>query len=308
MVTVDEVRKAQRAEGTATIMAIGTANPPNVYDQSSYPDTYFRMTNTEHMTQVKNKMQRICDKSTIKKRYTYTTEEVMKENLNINSYRAPSLDTRQDMAATLIPELGKEAVTKAIEEWGQPNSWVLIYLLTESCMLYQQGCNGGGTVLRIAKDLAENNKGACVLIVCTEITLVGFHCPTETDVDLLVSHSLFSDGSAALIVGADLIPGVENPIFELISTAPTLVPNSVGAICGSIREHGLTFHIGKEVPDLISNHIENRLIEVFHPLVRKNSTEDGLKTTGEGSEWGVLFGFGPGLTIETLVLHSVSIA
>ena len=62
MVTVDEVRKAQRAEGTATIMAIGTANPPNVYDQSSYPDTYFRMTNTEHMTQVKNKMQRICKK------------------------------------------------------------------------------------------------------------------------------------------------------------------------------------------------------------------------------------------------------
>ncbi|KAJ0091757.1 hypothetical protein Patl1_13595 [Pistacia atlantica] len=362
MVTVDEVRKAQRAEGTATIMAIGTANPPNVYDQSSYPDTYFRMTNTEHMTQVKNKMQRICDKSTIKKRYTYTTEEVMKENPNINSYKAPSLDTRQDMAATLIPELGKEAATKAIEEWGQPKSKIthliccstmgafipgydyqIVQLLgldlsINRVMLYQQGCNGGGTVLRIAKDLAENNKGARVLI----------------------------DGSAALIVGADLIPGVENPIFELISTAPTLVPNSPGAICGSIREHGLTFHIGKEVPDLISNHIEKRLIEVFHPLgitdwnsifwaahpggpaildqveaklglkpeklratrhvlaeygnmssvtvlfildeVRKKSTEDGLKTTGEGLEWGVLFGFGPGLTIETLVLHSVNIA
>ncbi|KAJ0031732.1 hypothetical protein Pint_13508 [Pistacia integerrima] len=352
MVNVDEVRNAQRAEGTATIMAIGTANPPNVYDQSSYPDTYFRMTNTEHMTQVKNKMQRICDKSTIKKRYTYTTEEVMKENPNINSYKAPSLDTRQDMAATLIPELGKEAATKAIEEWGQPKSKIthliccstmgafipgydyqIVQLLgldlsINRVMLYQQGCNGGGTVLRIAKDLAENNK--------------------------------------ALIVGADLIPGVENPIFELISTAPTLVPNSSGAICGSIREHGLTCHIGKEVPDLISNHIEKRLIEVFHPLgitdwnsifwaahpggpaildqveaklglkpeklratrhvlaeygnmssvtvlfildeVRKKSTKDGLKTTGEGSEWGVLFGFGPGLTIETLVLHSVNIA
>ncbi|KAJ0031729.1 hypothetical protein Pint_13507 [Pistacia integerrima] len=390
MVNVDEVRNAQRAEGTATIMAIGTANPPNVYDQSSYPDTYFRMTNTEHMTQVKNKMQRICDKSTIKKRYTYTTKEVMKENPNINSYKAPSLDTRQDMAATLIPELGKEAATKAIEEWGQPKSKIthliccstmgafipgydyqIVRLLgldlsINRVMLYQQGCNGGGTVLRIAKDLAENNKGARVLIVCIEITLVGFHCPTETDVDLLVSHSLFADGSAALIVGADLIPGVENPIFELISTAPTLVPNSPGAICGSIREHGLTFHIGKEVPDLISNHIEKRLIEVFHPLgitdwnsifwaahpggpaildqveaklglkpeklratrhvlaeygnmssvtvlfildeVRKKSTKDGLKTTGEGSEWGVLFGFGPGLTIETLVLHSVNIA
>lgn len=62
MVTVDEVRKAQRAEGTATIMAIGTANPPHFYDQTTYPDTYFRMTNTEHMTHVKNKMQRMCKK------------------------------------------------------------------------------------------------------------------------------------------------------------------------------------------------------------------------------------------------------
>ncbi|KAJ0034382.1 hypothetical protein Pint_25371 [Pistacia integerrima] len=390
MVSVDEVRKAQRAEGTATIMAIGTTNPPNVYDQSSYPDTYFRMTNTEHLTEVKYKMQRMCDKTMIKKRHTYTTEEVMKENPNIKSYKAPSLDTRQDMAATLIPKLGKEAATKAIEEWGQPKSKIthliccstmgpfmpgydyqIVQLLgldlsINRVMLYQQGCNGGGTILRIAKDLAENNKGARVLIVCTEITLVGFHCPTETDVDVLVSHSLFADGSAALIVGADPILGVEKPIFELVSTAPTLVPNSPGAICGSIREHGLTIHIGKEVPDLISNHIEKRLIEVFHPLgitdwnsifwaahpggpaildqveaklglkpeklratrhvlaeygnmssvtvlfvldeVRKKSTEDGLKTTGDGLEWGVLFGFGPGLTIETLVLHSVNVA
>ncbi|KAJ0031727.1 hypothetical protein Pint_13505 [Pistacia integerrima] len=265
MVTVDEVRKAQRAEGTATIMAIGTANPPNVYDQSSYPDTYFRMTNTEHMTQL------------------------LGLDLSINRV-----------------------------------------------MLYQQGCNGGGTVLRIAKDLAENNKGVRVLIVCTEITLIGFHCPTEIDVDLLVSHSLFADGSAALIVGADLIPGVENPIFELISTTPTLVPNSPGAICGSIREHGLTFHIGKEAAHpggpAILDQVEAKLglkleklratrhvlaeygnmssVTVFFILdeVRKKSTEDGLKTTGEGSEWGVLFGFGPGLTIETLVLHSVKIA
>ncbi|XVE81415.1 hypothetical protein DITRI_Ditri15bG0061500 [Diplodiscus trichospermus] len=41
--------------------------------------------------------------------------------------------------------------------------------------------------------------------------------------------------------------------------------------------------------------------------IRKKSREDGLHTTGEGLEWGVLFGFGPGLTVETVVLHSISI-
>ena len=52
MVSVEEIRKAQRAEGPATVMAIGTATPPNCVDQSTYPDYYFRITNSEHMTQL----------------------------------------------------------------------------------------------------------------------------------------------------------------------------------------------------------------------------------------------------------------
>ncbi|MFS8010644.1 putative chalcone synthase [Helianthus anomalus] len=39
--------------------------------------------------------------------------------------------------------------------------------------------------------------------------------------------------------------------------------------------------------------------------MRKKSEEDGAATTGEGLDWGVLFWFGPGLTVETVVLHSV---
>ncbi|KAF7132122.1 hypothetical protein RHSIM_Rhsim09G0053500 [Rhododendron simsii] len=39
--------------------------------------------------------------------------------------------------------------------------------------------------------------------------------------------------------------------------------------------------------------------------MRKESGDEGLKTIGEGLEWGVLFGFGPGLTVETVVLHSL---
>jgi chalcone synthase len=42
--------------------------------------------------------------------------------------------------------------------------------------------------------------------------------------------------------------------------------------------------------------------------MRKRSAEEGKATTGEGLEWGVLFGFGPGLTVETVVLHSVPIS
>lgn len=38
--------------------------------------------------------------------------------------------------------------------------------------------------------------------------------------------------------------------------------------------------------------------------MRRKSMKDGNNTTGDGYDWGVLFGFGPGLTVETLVLHS----
>lgn len=60
MVSVDEIRKAQRAEGPATVLAIGTATPPNCVDQSTYPDYYFRITNSEHKTELKEKFKRMC--------------------------------------------------------------------------------------------------------------------------------------------------------------------------------------------------------------------------------------------------------
>ena len=60
MVSVEEIRKAQRAEGPATVMAIGTATPPNCVDQSTYPDYYFRITNSEDKTELKEKFKRMC--------------------------------------------------------------------------------------------------------------------------------------------------------------------------------------------------------------------------------------------------------
>lgn len=60
MASIQSIRKAQRADGPATIMAIGTANPPHAVDQSTYPDFYFRITNNEHKVELKEKFKRIC--------------------------------------------------------------------------------------------------------------------------------------------------------------------------------------------------------------------------------------------------------
>nr|BAD89856.1 mutant protein of chalcone synthase [Arabidopsis thaliana] len=41
--SLDEIRQAQRADGPAGILAIGTANPENHVLQAEYPDYYFRI-------------------------------------------------------------------------------------------------------------------------------------------------------------------------------------------------------------------------------------------------------------------------
>jgi chalcone synthase len=60
MARVEEIRQAQRAQGPATILAIGTATPTNCVNQADYPDYYFRITNSEHMTELKEKFKRMC--------------------------------------------------------------------------------------------------------------------------------------------------------------------------------------------------------------------------------------------------------
>nr|AFG25049.1 chalcone synthase [Loropetalum chinense var. rubrum] len=226
----------------------------------------------------------------IKKRYMHLTEEILKENPNVCAYMAPSLDARQDMVVVEVPKLGKEAATKAIKEWGQPKSKIthLVFCTTSGVdmpgadyqltkllglrpsvkrlMMYQQGCFAGGTVLRLAKDLAENNKGARVLVVCSEITAVTFRGPSDAHLDSLVGQALFGDGAAALIVGSDPVPGVEKPLFEMVSAAQTILPDSEGAIDGHLREVGLTFHLLNDVSGLISKNIEQRLYEDFEPI------------------------------------------
>ncbi|KAL2892458.1 Chalcone synthase [Bienertia sinuspersici] len=370
--SVQEIRNAQRADGPATILAIGTANPVNEMCQAEYPNFYFR------------------DKSMIKKRYMHVTEELLNENPHMCDYNASSLDIRQDILATEVPKLGKEAAVKAIKEWGQPRSKIthVIFCTTSGVdmpgadyrltkllglrpsvkrfMLYQQGCYAGGTVLRLAKDIAENNRGARVLVVCSEITVICFRGPTEVYLDSMIGQALFGDGAGAMIIGAEIDESIERPIFQLVWAAQSILPDSEGAIDGHLREVGLAFHLLKDVPGLISKNIEKALDEAFKPIgiddwnslfwvahpggptildqieaklgleqeklsptrhvlseygnmssacvlfildeMRKRSIKDGKATTGDGLDWGVLFGFGPGLTVETVVLHSVPIA
>jgi len=322
----------------------------------------------------------------VRKRYTYMNEQFFSDNPNVLTTGAHSLDARLDVELIENPKLGAKAAAKAIEEWGQPATSIthlvfhsysgvqmpgadykLVKYLglkpsVKRFMIYHNGCFAGGTVLRLAKDLAENNAGARVLVVCSETMLNGFHAPDESRMDHLVAYAIFGDGAAAAIVGADPDLSIERPIFEMILANQTLVPESDGALMGRYQEIGFVVTLGKDVPTLVSSKIEDCLVQAYkdigvsdwnslfyaiHPggaailnaieaklslsgekleatrevlrefgnmssptvifvldEMRKRSLREGKSTTGDGLEWGVLFGIGPGLTVETIVLRS----
>ncbi|GAU46459.1 hypothetical protein TSUD_402260 [Trifolium subterraneum] len=363
-------KKVPRGKNVATILAIGTANPPNFILQSDYPDFYFKDVDInsddddddhDHLQRLKLKFKSICENTKIEKRYVVLTEEFLKQNTENGNYESLSLEKRLKLPTEEVVKLAKEASLKAIKEWGQPISQIThLIFYTTSCfgsvpgpdsrlakllnlkptvnrlMMFVHGCHAGGTILRVAKDIAENNVGSRVLAVY---------------------------GAAAMIIGSDPNFSIEKPVFEIVSASQTTVPDTENMIRGQPGQMGrLVYHLDKNLPNVVANNVEKCLIGFFNedfdwnklfyaihpggPLVlskveeklglseeklreswgvlkeygnmwsptvifildemRKKSKNEGKGTTGEGLEWGVLLGFGPGVAIETVLLHSVS--
>lgn len=187
----------------------------------------------------------------IEERHVVLTEEFLKQNTEDGKYESLPL---KKLPTEEVVKLAKEASLEAIKEWGEPISQIThLILCTTSCfgsvpgpdthlarllnlkptvnrlMVFGHGCHAGGTILRIAKDMAENNVGSRVLVVCSETMLASFQTPTDNfapAIDVLIGHALFADGAAAMIIAADPNPSVERPLFEIVSASQTTVPDT----------------------------------------------------------------------------------
>ncbi|CAL4900347.1 unnamed protein product [Urochloa decumbens] len=381
---VRDICRARRSDGPAAVLAIGTANPANCVLQDDFPDLYFRATKSEHLVGLKEKFKRLCQKLGVQKRYLHHTEELIRAHPEfLDPAQTPSLDERLDIAKTAVPELAAVASRKAIAEWGRAATDITHLVVTTNSgahipgvdarlvpllglrptvrrtMLYLNGCFAGAAALRVAKDLAENNRGARVLVVCAELTVLLFTRPDEGDFMTLMNQGLFGDGAGAAVVGADPAAG-ERPLFEIVSTAQAIVPGSEDAISINVTKGCYVGHIStREVPVLIGGTVERCLMDALEPLGMGAEWNDLFWNVHPGSaaildevdavlrlrpeklaasrrvlseygnmfgvtvifvldelrrrmekgeeegmpEWGVMLAFGPGLTVETMVLH-----
>ncbi|RWV78159.1 hypothetical protein GW17_00060914 [Ensete ventricosum] len=209
------------------------------------------------------------DESTVKRRFIHLTEEILKANPTICTPGAPSLEARQDI---LIEEASRNGVT----------------------------------------------------------TAVTFQAPDDHNMYNLVSQALFGDDSAAGDRGYDQRPPQGR------GTRLALAQGRPQAHRGEHRvdsgEEGLRNfrHLGPELPVLdhpprrAGDTRPNRVHAEAEKPAKLRATRSVLRDYGnmssatvifimdemrkqsakEGLEWVVLYGFGPGLTVESVVLHS----
>lgn len=225
------------------------------------------------------------------KRFFYHTEKLLNAHPDFLDRGSPSLNARLDIAATAAPELAASAAARAIAEWGRPATDITHLIVSTNAgahapsvdhrlasllglrpsvrrtMLHLNGCSAGSAALRLAKDLAENNRGARVLVACVELTIIAFRGPEEDYPHTLTSQGVFGDGAGAVIVGADTAHPVEHPLFEMVSVSQTVIPGTEHVITMQLTEAGLDGHIStKELLPLAGDKIEQCLSDAFGSL------------------------------------------
>ncbi|KAK9108635.1 hypothetical protein Syun_024646 [Stephania yunnanensis] len=190
---------------------------------------------------------------------------------------------------------------------------------SEFLLSYQQGCFAGGTVLRRSPKtslrttkahalfgddhLAESNHHSLDShgAIDGHLREVGLTFRLSKDVPGLISKNIerslveafgpigISDWNSMFWIAHPGGPAILDQVEDKLG----LKPDRIKATGHVLSEYG---------------NISSACLLFILDEMRKRSVEDGARTTGEGFDWGVLFGFGPGLTVETAVLHGVVIA
>ncbi|XP_050232789.1 type III polyketide synthase B [Mercurialis annua] len=267
------------SSGKATILALGKAFPHQLVMQEFLVDGYFKNTNCDDPA-LKQKLARLCKTTTVKTRYVVMSDEILKKYPELAIEGLPTVKQRLDICNVAVTQMAIEASQNCIKKWGRPLSDIthLVYVSssearlpggdlhlatglglspeTQRVMLYFMGCSGGVAGLRVAKDLAENNPGSRVLLATSETTIIGFKPPSADRPYDLVGVALFGDGAGAMIIGTDPDSTSESPLFELHTAMQNFLPDTEKIIDGRLTEEGITFKLGRELPQIIEDNIE----------------------------------------------------
>jgi predicted naringenin-chalcone synthase len=112
-----------------------------------------------------------------------------------------------------------------------------------------QGCSAAFNGMRLAADIVRGQPDARVLVVCVE--LCSIHAQPALDRVNLTVTSLFADGGAACVVGADHEGHRER--FELDAFNTSFAPDTGEAMSWRIGDHGFRMTLSPQVPRMVGS-------------------------------------------------------
>jgi predicted naringenin-chalcone synthase len=262
---------------TATILALETEVPKTLLAQEDFAKAATKhLKLSEPQTRL---LERITKNSQINYRHT-VVEDFHENGLKGAPFNfcenTPQTALRNEIFKKHAPQLAISVCEKALNEWGGDRQSIthvisvsctgmiapgIEFLLIDALGLSRHverlginfmGCFGAFKGLAVAKALAIENPRHRILLVCTE--LCSLHFQADTQIDTLVSNSLFADGTAAVILGAQP-HSTERPLFEIQRQGSTALEQSLDLMSWEAGDYGYNMRLSALVPAQIEAHI-----------------------------------------------------
>ncbi|MGV3538907.1 MAG: type III polyketide synthase [Rufibacter sp.] len=257
------------------LCAIGTANPPHVFQQQQIAD--FMAGALQLDDTHTRKLKALYRVSGIDQRHT-VLPDYGRQNGDFTFYpNSPGLEPFPKVGARMqafqeaaLP-LSVAAVQDCLAHVPDFSAQKITHLITVSCTgmyapgldielvnalqlspqvqrtcIYFMGCYAAFNALKVADSICRADASAKVLIVCTELCTLHFQKHPESD--HLVSNALFADGSAAVLVSAQPLSKVA---LRLEAFHSDLAPSGEKEMAWQINDFGFEMTLSSYVPALI---------------------------------------------------------
>jgi predicted naringenin-chalcone synthase len=277
-------------------------------------------------------LKKIYKNSSVQKRYSVHPDILHPKNAHFSAKELNfiGMSERNDIYKKEAPLLAEKAAREAINNWkGDLNQITHVisvsctgimtpgieFILARSLGLEPQvsllginfmGCFGAIKALKVASKIAKENPKNRILLVSTE--LCSLHFKTLTDIETTVIQSLFADGSAAVVIGAEPQEN-ETHLFEFIDEHCSYIKDSTEDMTWDASTEGFDMTLSPRVPKLIGENIESfvknflgaaydsqEYIWAIHPggkaIVEAVEEKLNLDRSLTASSWNVLQSYG----------------
>ncbi len=197
----------------------------------------------------------------------------------------PTTAQRMAIYAAEAPRLAEAAGRRALESAGLDGPGIT-HLITVTCtgffapgldyelirrlglpadvqrlQLGFMGCHGAFNALAAARQIAQADALARVLVCCVE--LCSLHLAYGFDPQKLVANALFADGAAAAVVGQPAHGG--GALWQVQDCASLLVPDSADAMTWRIGDHGFAMTLSPRIPEMVRQSVPQWLCGWLRP-------------------------------------------